>query len=74
MCVCVCVCVCSLDNKLVIYEASNHPDSPPLKLLTVREKAHAAGISCMSVNKDFDSSTWYDWKGVWHWGFTGLSC
>ena len=49
------------DQKLIIYEASSMPvdHTPPLRCLHVNHHAHDAGITCIIVAKDADSSTWW---------------
>ena len=48
------------DQKLIVYEASSMPvgHTPPLRCLHVNHRAHDAGITCIVVAKDDDSSTW----------------
>ncbi|KAL5499905.1 hypothetical protein EMCRGX_G011374 [Ephydatia muelleri] len=47
------------DHKLIIYEvATVTGDEGPLKCIFMNPKAHDAGITCLQVTKDTDSSTW----------------
>ena len=46
------------DSKLIVHEASSMPGEMPLKRVHINHAAHNAGVTCMLVAKDTDSSTW----------------
>ena len=42
-----------------MYEVLTLLGSPPLRTITVNHHAHDAGITCILITRDDDSSSWY---------------